>query len=193
MSQTPFPMPETVRALHRTPEGVPIPWNTEWDSSENRRIVQRLTPAPRLDCDCIIGRGEPRMGGQCPSRQRMAVTGRLCGVCGTPVDARTSVAWISATPGASLVEPGAHPACLAYAMCACPHLQHLLHRSRVIECQEYAVAESHIVLREGAALERVPAPLDSTRPGLLDFYVSLPHESRTTYARRWLDEQTARN
>ena len=117
-----------------------VPWIVRWDMKAP--MHQQIGLDPELGviatCDCVPGEGKPRFADLCYARLRQAMTDRLCGQCGAPLDG--PMLWSSYNDSDTWREPASHPECLAYAMRACPELKRSLDQKpdfSVVEASAY--------------------------------------------------------
>jgi hypothetical protein len=106
----------------------------------NREDLATITELPggsltggvalRLECHCVFGVGQPRIGKPCVHRQRKAMRERRCVVCGGKIkDGHLVFLGVDQNIVPDLgpeittsVQPPAHPACAAYSALTCPRL-----------------------------------------------------------------------
>jgi hypothetical protein len=97
------------------PDNTPIPAGLHHLPTHGGRAVPVAT-ARHAD-------GQPVFGRQDGPRLQACLAGRLCGICGTSLTSQPTVV-VLARPidirHGVVAEPGAHPACAAYARTACP-------------------------------------------------------------------------
>lgn len=127
------PMPPAVAALPRTPSGMPVPYITQYHAKdvESNTGTLRVTEAlGMMDCRCTFGEGVPRIGKQCPRRQRKAMAERRCNVCGHHMKNaalnligvyRQHIPVLGSEVYAS-VEASTHADCVTYSALTCPRL-----------------------------------------------------------------------
>jgi hypothetical protein len=117
------PMPETVAALPRTAQGMPVPFTVS-RGPDPERIAYREETGLTVVCDCDPGTDKPVFSAQCPERQRQCAKDGLCSVCGQRISEEEYSAFGGLPlPGTNLyMEAAAHTACLAYAFQICPVL-----------------------------------------------------------------------
>ena len=121
--------------LPRDPtHGFPVPYVAEWEHDEGTTVppVEKRRPQDRfyfMGCNCVIGRGQPDLGAQCPIRQRRCMTKRICQVCGTKINGKF-MAFLGGLSterddGAHyrFTEPPLHLDCAEYSGLVCPGIR----------------------------------------------------------------------
>ncbi|GAA1439435.1 hypothetical protein [Nocardiopsis tropica] len=118
-----MPMPETVAALPRTAQGMPVPFTVS-RGHDPERIAYREETGLTVVCHCDPHTDKPVFSAQCPERQRQCAKDGLCSVCGQHISEEDySVFGGLPLPGTNLyMEAAAHTECLSYAFKVCPVL-----------------------------------------------------------------------
>lgn len=130
-------MPVQIAALPRERKGFPIPYVAEWQHSENPpHTLEENGNILRMDCDCIVGVGEPELGKQCPTRQRECMSERKCQVCSYPIGVDADCALLGGEEIETYIEPALHIECARYSLLVCPGITRRPGMSIHI-CREY--------------------------------------------------------
>ena len=131
------PIPKRLAHLERIGDFA-VPWVTEWTRPSTGDLIdQHPLCGPSVGCDCAPGEGKPVFKHTCYARQRQAMEGPLCGVCGTQL--RAPYVWHKLGDAPMFQEPASHAACLVYALAACPALREVVKHpnATVIEASGY--------------------------------------------------------
>lgn len=118
------PTPPSVALLPKTAGGMPVVDITQWDTGIEDEIID--TPkGPMITCHCVPGIGRPKIGVQCPTRQRRSMKERRCNVCGVIISPEDELLFIGLythpdVPNRVISREGpVHPECARYTALTC--------------------------------------------------------------------------
>ncbi|MEU0489929.1 hypothetical protein ABZ249_11930 [Nocardiopsis sp. NPDC006139] len=171
------PMPESIKSLPRTTQGMPVPFTVS-RGHDPERIAYRRETGLTVVCGCAPHTDKPMFSAQCPERQRQCAQERLCSVCGQSIKAGEPFAFGGLPlPGTDLyMEAGAHPRCLAYAFQVCPVLARECGPDHpVVFAEQVTTCEARLLTTAGQNVIAVFAHGDPRgREVPLQFYLSRP-------------------
>lgn len=153
-----IPLPPRLASLPLDHRGVPVPYITPWkaqfaDGRSPFELRQTAKSGVIVACRCRPGVGRPVLGTQCPTRQRRAMTHRLCGVCGQPHEPGADLAFVG-KPGDLFPEAPQHPECLAYSVKACPALRDDDRTGAVFTAKDYRLFEQRVEIKPDGSIGR---------------------------------------
>lgn len=184
------PMPKDVAKLPRTSSGMPIVYITDYetDVDDSGLVDSTSSINPMIGCNCEFGVGRPKIGKQCPTRQRKAVAERRCSVCGRRTAPNSELVFLGVgtteVPGYDgepyfSIEAGAHPLCAAYAALTCPRMYANMSRVEVAITRRYEWRARVIADFERYRGALVPLDQLGGFPGVIDLYVAIPDPGQT--------------
>lgn len=131
------PVPPVIDMLPKDRKGFPIPYVADWRSHEDDVHAERLGPRYGvLHCDCEPGVGEPRLGHQCPTRQKECMRERKCQVCSLSIPQDEDCYFLGGAPVETFWEPPLHLTCALYSLQVCPGITRRQGMS-VTSCRDY--------------------------------------------------------
>lgn len=196
------PMPRAVAELPRTASGMPVPYITDYEgpNGEDYGEVALVgdTAARILACRCTFGRGRPKIGHQCPHRQRKAVADRRCNVCGKRMSRRAELIFMGAAttdthrygPATAFsLEAPTHHDCAAYSALTCPRMASNMGAVNLAITRDYDVyARTTRLGRDGKTTSVVPLDQLGSVTEVADLYVAVlnPRRTRLVSLAEWM-------
>jgi hypothetical protein len=166
MSLDDYPMPDRIKALHRAPNGYPVPFFVTWlDDGKPQREGVGLPDFRIVD----------------PEKMAACLRLNLCWICGGPLGRHHAfVLGPMCVVTRVTSEPGSHQDCALYAMHVCPFLAHPNRRrnERPFQTEIVAAAGEHSLANPGVmalwmTTGAIPFRAQRGQPGVL-FNVNPP-------------------
>jgi hypothetical protein len=179
-------MTKDIAALPTTRGGMPVPYATLYLTDDGKNQADLVTTPQGLvmQCRCVFGVGRPKIGQPCLHRQRKAVAGRRCVICGRKMSPKAEAIFVGVdynrVPGhdqeqITSIEPPAHLTCTAYSALTCPRLRSDPSQVLLAITRRYTTFQMIVTGFVGKQKQVALLPLGTpARFGALDCYVAVP-------------------